>query len=321
MSRCAKLFFAISHGVKQETRVFKRYVGYADVQVITVNPSLDELNKLYNNNGTEAPVYVKEVEVGQDKHKAIMSTVRFVVKNTLEDGTELLNQISFNVRKEFRMNNAKDKIQVIDKYGRTAWVTKEQFAAKQIPMYSNGPAPLDPAYRPCYFGEENLVSFLKVLLNIPSVDKLEQVDGKWKRTGMIDDPSTAECMLDMDKLFKGDFSEIKEAISYQPENQVKVLFGVRKTDDNKLYQQVYTDMFLRPNTRNFNNLLNDVTTRQQAGAYPNVIFEVCPLKEFVEQASVLPTASSSAAPAPFDPFASATTDAPSSEDDDLPFGM
>ena len=275
-------FMAFSTGKESsEGGSIKRYIGVAPVKVVATNPSKSELEAIYNTTLDKAPEYTGTQEV--EGKNVPYARIDFVVKTDAErcDGIEMTTKVSYFVRKEYRFNRDKSKVQVIDKYGRTAWVTKEQANAHEVPMYANGPANLDKDYRPCYVGEEDLTNFIKVYLNIPSVQKY--VDGKWI---LVDNPSESEARLDgIDKFFAGDFGELKEIMSYQPNNKVKVLFGVRTTDDGKQYQAAYTQMVLRNGTTDFSKLDKDLQERKAAGAYPTTEFEAVNIKEYVVNAT------------------------------------
>ena len=120
---------------------------------------------------------------------------------------------------------------------------------------------------------------------------------------MIDNPEDAEARLDnLSDYFKEDFKEIKEIATYQIDNKVKTLFGVRTTDDNKKYQTVFTDLFLSGGSTNYAKLQKELEARKSQGAYPNTEFEVCPMKEYVETPTSFETPVDSSVP------------------DDLPFG-
>lgn len=264
-----------------EGGVIKRYIGVAPVTIAAVNPTKERLEEIYGTTLDKAPEYtgVQEIEGKQVPY----ARVDFIVKTVADkcDGIDMTTRISYFVRKEYRFNRDHTKVQVIDKYGRTAWVTKEQATNHEIPMYSNGPANLDKDYRPCYHGEEDLTNFIKAYLVIPNVQRY--VDGKWV---MVDNPSECEARLsEVEKLFDGNFKEIQEIISYQPNNKVKVLFGVRTTDDGKQYQAAYTQMVLTNSTSNYSRLDADVKERKNAGAYSNTEFEVVPLKEYTVDAT------------------------------------
>ena len=303
MSRTNKLFFAVAKGkvVNGETSI-KRYIGVAAAKVIAVNPTKDELNKLYNSNIDKDPVYISEKD--GVKSARIDFIVRIDDKDAKNaDGSKIdaITKISFLIRDAYRYNKDETKLQVIDKYGRTTWVTKEQFKAKEVPVDKNGnPLRNDASsYRPVLFGEEQLTNFIRVYLGIPNVEKWEDK----KIVGMIDNPEDAEARLDhLSDYFKGDFKEIKEIATYQIDNKVKTLFGVRTTDDNKKYQTVFTDLFLSGGSTNYAKLQKELEARKAQGAYPNTEFEVCPMKEYVETPTSFETPVDSSVP------------------DDLPFG-
>lgn len=286
MSRTNKLFFAIAKGqVSSETTEFKRYIGVAPVNILAVNPNKGELESIYGNTVENDPIYLNEVEVDGKKVKQIR--IDFIVKTDGEkvkdaEGNPIncITRVSFFIRDTPRFNNAKDKVQVIDKYGRTAWVTMEEYKNHSMPSYIKDGFRLDKNYRSAFWGEPELVSFIKAFLIIGNPEK-------WKDNtvvGLIDNPKNCEVMFDNIKTwFTGDVSEVKGAVNLQPNNQVRVLFGIRTTEDNRQYQSVYTQMFIPMNASKknaFAKLEKEVKDRKNAGAYPTTEFEVCDLKEY-----------------------------------------
>ena len=193
------------------------------------------------------------------------------------------------IRKEYRFNKDKTKVQVIDKYGRTAWVTKEQAKNHEIPVYGNGkPANIDKDYRPAYVGEEDITNFLKLFLGIPNVEKWAKNEetGRREVVGLVDNPQDCECRLEnIEDYFKGKFNEIKDAINLMPNNKIKVLFGVRTTDEGKQYQDVYTRKFLSNSVSAYDKLAEDVQNNKDNGAYPNTEFVIADLQEYTVQAT------------------------------------
>jgi hypothetical protein len=270
-------FMAFSAGkVTTEGGEFKRYIGVAPVFVVSTNPTKGELEAIYNNTMDKDPEYIGTQDVNGTQ--VPYARIDFIVKTDAEkaNGIEMTSKVSYFIRKEYRFNRDKSKVQVIDKYGRTAWVTKEQANAHEIPQYANGPANLDKDYRPCFVGEEDLTNFIKTYLNIPNVQKY--VDGKWI---LVDNPAECEARLDgIDKFFAGDFKELREIMSYQPNNKVKIMFGVRTSDDGKQYQTAYTQMVLRNGVTDFSKLDKDLQDRKSAGAYPTTEFEAQPIHEY-----------------------------------------
>ena len=266
-----------------EGSVVKKYVGVAPVYVIGVNPNKAELEKLYNTQIENEPEYLSEVEVGEDKHKVKNVRIDFIIKTVPEkcNGIEFITKLALFVRNEYRFNKDKSKVQIIDKYGRTAWVTVEQAKAHEIPVYKNGPANIDKDYRPAFVGEEELTNFIKTYLNIPNV--MKYVNNTWV---MNDNPEDSEARLEsIAEYFKGNFKELRDVIALQPNNKVKLLFGVRNTDDGKQYQAVYNQMFLRNNTTDYSKLDADLQERKNNGAYPTTEFFVGDLKEYTVEAT------------------------------------
>ena len=279
-----KVFMAFAKGSEStEGSVVKKYVGVAPVHVIGVNPNKAELEKLYNTQIENEPEYLSEVEVGDDKHKVKNVRIDFIVKTDPEkcNGIEFTTKLALFVRNEYRFNKDKSKVQIIDKYGRTAWVTVEQAKAHEIPVYKNGPANIDKDYRPAFVGEEELTNFIKTYLNIPNV--MKYVNNTWV---MNDNPEDSEARLEsIAEYFKGNFKELRDVIALQPNNKVKLLFGVRNTDDGKQYQAVYNQMFLRNNTTDYSKLDADLQERKNNGAYPTTEFFVGDLKEYTVEAT------------------------------------
>ena len=274
--------------VSSEGGIIKRYIGVASVFVLGVNPLKEELEKFYGRTLDNAPEYLGEAEVGNAK--VPQARLDFIVKadpeKYLDEHNQPLNfvsKVSLFIRRAYRYNKDNTKVQVIDKYGRTAWVTVEQAKAHEVPVYSNGPANIDKNYRPAYIGEEELIKFLIAYLNIPSCQRY--VDGKWVMND-ADKLSDSEASLEhIEDYFKGDFSELKTIIGYQPNNKLKVLFGVRNTDDNKQYQTVYTRMFLKNGVSDYSKLDKDVKETQNSGALSTSEFDCTELHEYVVEST------------------------------------
>ena len=256
--------------------VIKRYIGVAPVYVLGVNPTKAEMSAIYGTEITADPEYVTVSEIDGKEVKS--ARLDFIVQTDEEKcGINMKSKVSFFLRQMYRYNKDKSKVQVIDKYGRTAWVTIEQAKNHEIPMYSNGPANLDKDYRPCSVGEEDLTKFLKAYLGIPEV--MKYVNSTWV---LVDNPQDCEARLEnIETYFKGDFSELRSIISLQAKNRVKVLFGVKTNDENKQFQAVYTQMFVKNAVTDYSKLDKDLQDRKSNGAYPTTEFEVCDIKEYV----------------------------------------
>lgn len=288
-------FMAVATGREStEGSSIKRYIGVAPVFVKAVNPTKEELEKIYNTEFENGPVYTGEMNNSEGK-SIKFARVDFIVTSDINyNGVEFTTKVSMFVRNENRFNKDKTKVQVIDKYGRTAWVTAEQMKTHAIPQYSNGPANIDADYRMAYIGEEDLTNFIKAYLNIPNVQSY--VDGKWVPNNKVN-AEDCECRLEkIADYFNGDFKELQQIAKFQPNNKVKVMFGVRTTDDNKQYQAAYTQMFLKNSITDYSRLDKDLQDRKNAGSYPTTEFKVCDIKEYVVEPTDLSKSDDFAAP-------------------------
>lgn len=299
---------AIAKGKESTEGVgFKRYIGVAPCFVKAINPTKAELELLLNTQLENDPEYTGEADENGEKIKT--ARLSFIVVPDPEKVGADVDPITVSLwlRKQFRYNKDKSKVQVIDKYGRTAWVTSEELKTHAIPVYSNGPANLDPDYRPCYVGEEDLTNFIINYLNIPSVMKYNQNEKKWY---MVDNPQDSECRLDhIEDYFNGNFKEIQECIAFQPQNKVKILFGVKTKEDGKLVQAIFSQMFLKNSVTDYARLSDAVKERKENGAYATTEFEVGPFREYVVNESAIPDAPE-APQAPVSPWGAPTTEAP-----------
>lgn len=272
------LMMAISRGTEStEGAEVKRYEGVAPCYMKLCNPTKKQLEEAYGREIEKDPEYVTVQE--DNGEKVTNARLSFLVQPDPEKvGFDAgLIPVNLYIRNQYRYNKDKTKVQVIDKYGRTAWVTVEQAKNHEIPMYSNGPANLDKDYRPAYVGEEELTKLIIAYLNIPSPMKFNNTEKKWY---MVDNPSDSECRLDhIEDYFKGDFSEVQEMLTYQPKNKVKIEFGVKTNDEGKQYQTAYTQMFLKNNVTDYTKLEKDIQASKEAGRYSNVEFPVCNFRE------------------------------------------
>ena len=279
------VFMAFAKGqTSSEPIVTPKYIGVAPVSILAVNPNKVTLEKLYNRTFEEEPNYITETTDATGKEIPSVR-INFVVKTDSErtNGIDMTTNVSFFLQKSYQQGSQSGKYKIIDKYGRTAWATKEVIEAKQIPMYTNGPANIDKDYRPCYVGEEELTNFLKNYMNIPNVQVY--LNGSWVNNPKVN-PTDCEARLEhIEDYFRGNFKELSDIINYQPNNKVKVLFGIRTSNEGKLYQSVYTQMTLKNSITNYSNLERDLQERKQRGWGSNQEFEVCDLKEY----SVVPS--------------------------------
>lgn len=277
---------AIAKGSETKESVFKRYIGVGNVNIVAVNPTKAELAKL-GREVEEEPVYVTE----KDGVKTLRVTL-YVHPIELENPEEFLT-VSFFIRNQRFVSQTHGTFQVIDSYGRTAWVTEEQNASKQIPVYSNGTsASIANNYRPAFSGEDNLTQFVKTFLGIPNL--MAYVSGQWVPNSKVT-PADCEVRFDhIDRWFNNDFKELKDAFALQPNNTIQILFGVRTDDQNRQFQTFFSDRFFRGiktmdgkyQSDNFAKEVEKVNSNPATNSrYANTEFEFCPLKEYAPKAT------------------------------------
>ena len=260
-----------------------KFTGYASVFVKGVNATKAELEKFYGREIENEPVYTGVNKDTGKKQVRIEFLVEADKDSKLHPGVEFKSKVSFFLNEARKVGSDSGKIQVIDKYGNTAWVTEEQLAKKEIPLDKNSnPIRIAPDYRPAYDGEAELVEFLRCYLNIKSpfnYDKDKNIY-VWKPQSELDDvESSLEHVADY---FNGNVKELKEALALQPTNKLQVLFGVKGD-----YQDTFNRMFMKNGSTNYNKLAETVADAQAKGAYPSTIFEVSPLHKYEVVASDL----------------------------------
>lgn len=270
---------AIKIGKQSEEGVFKLYKGIAAVNVLAVNPNKAELERITGRTYEEEPVYIGKDDDGNDTMR-----ITFYTKTSkgakVNNGIELILPITFTLVKARRVGQQSGKIQIIDKFGRTAWATPAELDAKAVPTYPSGPANIAADYRPAVVGEEFLINFLIKWLNIPAPANYK--DGKWI---MKDNPEDSEVSVNLTKIFAGDVSELIEVVNMAREYLVKVAVGIRTTDDGKQYHSVFIREFAKNAVTDYSKLDSAIVDFQKNGGAPSTTFSVEPLHENVVEST------------------------------------
>ena len=215
---------------------FKLYTGVIPYKVVAVNPNLKELQEMGIDYMKEEPEYIVEQTFNDNTVKSTI--IDFWIQslpNPEYPELDILNNIRFRVNHEPWVGNNSNKKQFINKYGRTAW-------ADNASLLGDNKYFKNESCRQAHRGEEELHKFLFGWLNMSYDDKTERWD---------------ECLLDINKLIKGDFSELKSLVEDSPNFKVKILTGVLISEkDGKIryYQTFYNKMFLKHNQTSTNRL-------------------------------------------------------------------
>lgn len=282
-----------------EAQEFKRYIGLASSFILAVNPTKKELEKIYGREQANDPEYLIDTDSGKE------ARITFIVKTDPQttNGIEMINRVMFTLRNTPAYSRDQSSVQVIDKYGNSTWANAEDAKAGKKLFDRNGnPLKMDDQYRMAYVGEADLVSFLKAYLCVP--EAFNYINSTWVKKDNADDfIFSLEHIKDY---FYGDFSEIKDAIALQPNNKVKLLYGIRTTDEGKQYQTVATRsgmvLFNNAGSKSIAHLEKELQRAKSAGSYASTEFIVQPLAEYAVQptdlSSPAPSAVPTAAPAP-----------------------
>lgn len=282
--------------VSSEPKEYKRFIGVTSVNVLAINPDKATHEKLFNTTLDEAPVYVTKVTTpaGTEVDNARISFILKPLKNGAEiEGLPLVTMSLFIQNRTFT-NKDNTKVQVIDKYGNTCWVTKEDFQAKRVPNDKNGnPMNIDADYRAALVGEKELTDFVKEFLVIPSSTMWDNTLKKFVKNNKVDDMDSCICRFDkLENIFKGDFSEIKEAFGGMPDNKVKVMLGIRTdAQSGRMYQTVNSRVFVRQENprmtafeKEIKSLIDSAASR---GVALNTEYEATEVHEYKVSANTL----------------------------------
>ena len=261
---------------KEANGGFKRYVGIGSTRVLALNPNKKKLDELMGYESANEPEYLLSTDDGKE------ARITFIVRTDPDtcNGIEITNRYVFTLRPKTDYSKDQSRIRIIDNYGNSAYIPAEDAKAGKA---------LEPnvkavgKYHIACEGEADLTTFLKTFIRVPYV--LTYVDGAW---GVTEDAKKGEFILEhLKEYFKGDFSEIQEVLDMQPNNKVKLLYGVRTTEDNRQYQVIATrGDFILPNNAGPKTLAKaekDLAAAKAAGAYSNVDYRIQELQEYVVQ--------------------------------------
>lgn len=294
---------------------FKKFIGAAEVKILAINPTKEERNKLLGIDNEKEPVYLGETERAGKKIPYV--NITFYVQPCVNMENVPISTLSFFISREGRINRDNTKYQVIDKYGYSGWATKEQITNKEQLLSSAGkPLMITNEYRAAYNGEIQLIEFIKNWVDIAPLFNFNQETREWFIPEEAN-KSEYECSLDMDKLFRANFSELKDVLKAVSHHLVKVAYGVRTVED-KEYQYVHNAKTASARARNYDTITKDIIETKERGGMSNITIDTKPFREYVVVATDFDQPTSN-----IDPFDSSSSQptSPSAPtgSDDLPF--
>lgn len=261
----------------------KKYIGIGAVNVVALNPTKEELEALRGFPIDREISYLSKMQSDDGRE---VETIRLdIYTKTTEDEINMVDgkQVNINVPLTIYLRNQKvygrtsGKYQVVDKYGRFAWLDKETLEAHTVPANIR----LDAGYRQAYYGEEDLTKFCKALIGVEEMGYVDK-DGQYHAN-----PNPEECKARLDHIadyFNGDLSELKNIFALQPNNKCKVMFGVKEdAAKNRSYQVIYPHHFLKFGNNKYSSMEKNLDNNMPF--IKDCVYQVCSLKEY----SVQPT--------------------------------
>ena len=208
-------------GKVREVKDFTKFVGLAEMEIICVNPSMEEFKEILNidlKEDSKAAEYL-----GESKDGNTYLRLNFWLKN-VKDGSIFQSPVSFFLENKQRSNKDETKMQYINNVGATTWADDPN----NLPEWFVG-----RDYRVAYVGEEEMYDFLRTWLGKLDYRQAETIlQIEWK------------------KLMKGNVKDIKDQIGGEFACNVGVLATVvtreNKEGEVKEYQGIYNKAFLPP---------------------------------------------------------------------------
>lgn len=274
-----------------ESEGFSKYVGVGTSKILALNPTKEKLDEIMGHEFPFTPTYVDE----KDGEK--VANVYFVVQTDPElcNGIDIKTLAMFTLKPKPALSADGAKVQVIDDYGNYCKVNYEDAKAHK---------PLPENYKIDHYnyhiaceGEVDLTVFLKRFLNIPEALDYLKDSNEW----VVKNPDSGRFRLEHVKdFFKGDFSELQEALDYQPNNRIKLLYGVKTKDDGKTLQVVCTNAdYIMRNSINSNGIAkvaSDLANAKAHNKYQKIDYRVCELQKWDVKPTNLETPKASADP-------------------------
>lgn len=240
------------------------YLGKCLYNVVAINPNKEELKALNQYVPTDEPVYTFKQEVNGVEKPAVSLT--FYLRKTSD--FSVIDRVTY-VLVDDNQVSASGKVSVINKYGSDAWLEEADLNSGVLP--SNMSWYLQDGMKKSVRGEKELISFVRALSNFKNITAKSTPAEKESYISILE-------RADLDKLFAGDISDLKNVVMSDPSLGVGFLLGARTTDEGKVYQDIYKEYPLRKymvsNEGSNEYIVKDVRLAQEAGRYSKTYFDL-----------------------------------------------
>ena len=248
----------------KEGSAVKLYTGVENFRVVAVNPSKEEMEKMYDRELNFTPEYVGTTKVTDSDGEREVNQIRLDFFLANEDNS-ITTKVQFYVA-DTHHRSASGKYKCINSFGRDIWLEKDAVQTKTLPenlSWYNADG-VKVAKR----GETEMISFLVNLLNLPfNLDKVSDVSEAYAR---IDKEEWA-------KIIGGNVTLLRNIVA-GTNNKVGILLGVKTTGEGKLRQTALNKHTLRQFTLSstkpakYKYILKDLDDAKANGALGNVDF-------------------------------------------------
>ena len=251
-----------SQGQETEFKPKDLYLGKDKFKVIAVNPNNKTLKELGLYTSEQEPEYRSKVEVNGKEVNAV--NITFIVQSLTTGNIE---RVSYRLVDSDKLSST-GKYLVINNYGGETWLEDSAITSKNMP--SNMQWYIPDGVKKQVQGEKALIDFIRALRRIKNITNQSSEEDKKNSISVFK-------REDLDKLFKGDFTDLRNLITSTPENSVCFLLGVRSNDEGKKYQDIYRELpmqsWQKDSDRN-DYLKSKVEESQQNGRYSNTFYDL-----------------------------------------------
>lgn len=165
---------------------YSKKVGFDEMNIVAINPSLEQLEELLNIPNMKESQYLGTFQDSTSGAEFPRTTVSIWLQGKI---SKALFNARYSIIKRERFNKDNTKQQFINEVGSTAWVTDANALKDEKYKWFN-----TREFWPAFNGEDKLFDFLQKWTNIDTRDPGNQIT------------------LDRTKLFKGNYSEVQDLL-------------------------------------------------------------------------------------------------------------
>jgi hypothetical protein len=235
----------------EEKKAIKLYTGCGKFTPKLINPSAKDLSEFYGTTIDAEPEYLSE------KEGVKTARISIYVEN---EETGMKNSLTYFISDEKQVSST-NKVVYINKYGQNAWLIPADVESGKLP--ENMSWFKTEGCRPAFKNEDSFTSVLRTILGVSNLKTAEKERDLSLAEGYLENP---------EKLFRGDFSEIKAYFKGGEKNTIGIVCGIKSSTEGKTYQYLYPNNAVISWSNNYDYVIKEIQERQQNGALASVDF-------------------------------------------------